>query len=109
PAVELVDVAHVAGEVEEEGDQAAIEVGEVDPGSEDAPARVAGVVDDAAAEDPDLDLGIQEDEVDGGLGGGQRGGVLGVEVARVAQLEDPGDAVAAHVGAAEVDLSAAAQ
>ena len=107
PAVELVDVAHVADEVEEEGDQAAIEVREVDPGAEDAPPGVARVVDDAAAEDADLDLGIEQDEVDRGLGRGQRGGVLGVEVARVAQLEDPRDAVAAHVRAAEVDLAAA--
>ena len=68
PAVELVDEADVADEEEEERDQAAIEVREVQPGAEDPPARVARVLDDAAAEDADLDLGVEQHEVDGGLG-----------------------------------------
>ena len=46
-----------------------VEVGEVDPGPEHPLAGVPGVVDHAAAEDADLDLGIEQDQVDGGLGG----------------------------------------
>jgi hypothetical protein len=62
PALDLADVAQVADEVEEIGDQAAVQVGEVDPGAEDPPSRVAGVVDDAAAQHADLDLGVEQDE-----------------------------------------------
>ena len=60
------------------------------------------MLDLAAAEDADLDLGVEQREVDGDLGGGQRGVVLGVEVPRVAQLEHAGAALAAQVRGAEV-------
>ena len=77
-AVDLVDVAEVAHQVEEEVDPPVIEVREVDARAERALAGVARVVDHAAAEHPDLDLGIEQDQVDGGLGLGERGAVLGV-------------------------------
>ncbi len=48
---------------------------------------VARVVDHAAAEHADLDLGVEQDQVDRGLGGGQRARVLGIQMPRVAQLE----------------------
>ncbi len=102
-AEDLVDVAHVAHHVEQEVDPPVVEVGQVDPGAERPLAGVARMVDDAAAEHPDLDLGIEQDQVDGRLGLVQRVPVLGVEVARVAQLEHAGAAVASDASVAEVD------
>ena len=76
---------------------------EVDPGAEDALAGVARVIDDRAAQHADLGLGIEQDQVDGRLGRAERGAVLGVEVALVAELEHgrtplPRDARGAEVG-----------
>jgi hypothetical protein len=77
-AVDLVDVAHVADDVEQVVDPAHVQQCEVDASAEDALARVARVIDHAAAEHPDLDLGIEQDQIDGGLGLVQRVPVLGV-------------------------------
>ena len=67
------------------------------------------MLDDAAAEDADLDLGVEEREVDGDLGRRERRLVLGVEVARVAQLEQARAALAAQVRRAEVGNTAGAE
>ena len=72
-------------------------------------AGVARVVDDATAEHADLNLGIEQDEVDRGLGLGQRVSVLGVQVARVAQLEYAGPALSGDACVAEVNASVGAK
>jgi hypothetical protein len=77
-AVDLVDVPHVTHDVEQVVDLAHVEEREVDARAEDALARVARVIDHATAEHPDLDLGIEQDQIDGGLGLVQRVPVLGV-------------------------------
>ena len=89
PAVDLVDEPEVADREEQVGDLAAVEVGEVQAGAEDAPAGVALVLDDAAAQHADLDRVVEQHEIDRGLERRDRRVVLGVEVARVAQLDDP--------------------
>ena len=96
PAVDLVDEAEVADREEQVGDLAAVEVGEVQAGAEDAPAGVARVLDDAAAQHADLDLRVEQDEVDRRLQRAGRRVVLGVEVARVAQLDGADVAAAAR-------------
>ena len=58
-AVDLVHEAEVADREEQVGDLAAVEVGEVQPGAEDAPPGVARVLDDAAAQHRDLDLRVE--------------------------------------------------
>ena len=75
---------------EQERDLAVVEPGQVEAGPEHA--RVARVVDQAAAQHAELDLGVEQDQVDRALRGGERRVVLGVEVARVAQLEHAGAA-----------------
>ena len=64
PAEDLVHEPEVADREEQVGDLAAVEVREVQAGAEDAPAGVARVLDDAAAQHADLDLGVEQDEVD---------------------------------------------
>jgi hypothetical protein len=64
------------------------------------------VLDDATAHGADLGLGIEQGEIDGDLGRGQSDVVLGVEVARVAQLDHRRRALAADRGGPEVDLAA---
>src|SRR5215831_2216988 len=86
--VDLVDIAEVAEQVEEEVDAPVVEVGEVDTGSEHPHARVARMLRHPAAYHPDLDGRVEQDQVDAALGRGERRLVLGVEMARVAQLED---------------------
>jgi hypothetical protein len=81
-AVELVDQAEVAQDVPEEADLALVEVREVDAGAEQALARVLGVRDGVAAQHADLGLRVEQREVDRGLQAGDRGLVLGVQVAR---------------------------
>ena len=88
---------------------AAVEVGEVDARAEDPPPRVARVLDDAAAEDADLDLRVEQREVDRDLGRAERRVVLGVEVARVAQLEHPRPPLAAQRSGPEVGDAAGAE
>ena len=60
------------------------------------------MLDHAAAEHADLDRRVEQREVDRDLGGVQRRVVLGIEVARVAQLEHAGATLAAQVRRAEV-------
>ena len=88
PAEDLVHEPEVADREEQVGDLAAVEVREVQAGAEDALAGVARVLDDAAAQHADLDRRVEQDEVDRGLERAGRRVVLGVEVARVAQLDD---------------------
>ena len=93
-AVDLVHEPEVADREEQVGDLAAVEVGEVQARAEDPPAGVARMLDDAAAQHRDLHLRVADQQVDAGL---QRPGgrvVLGVEVARVAQLDGADVAVA---------------
>ena len=97
PAVDLVDVAEVAGDEEDERELAEVEPGQVEARAEDPRSRVAGVLDHAAAHHSDLDLGIEQDQVDGALGRPQRRVVLGVQVARVADLEVPDVPLAPHM------------
>ena len=87
-AVELVDVAEVADQVEQEVDPALVEVREVDARAEDAPAGVAGVVDHAAAHHARPRSRGRAAPGRRPLGRTERGSVLGVEVARVDQLDD---------------------
>ncbi len=79
------------------------------PGAERALAGVAGVVDHAAAEHHHLDVGIEQDEIDRRFGGGQGGVVLGVQVARVGQLEQAGASVAGDARCTQVCSAAAPQ
>ena len=82
---------------------AVVEARQVEPGPEDPPPRVPRVVELPAAQHADLDLGVEQHEVDGGLERRERGVVLGVEMARVAQLDEAGAPAALDRGAAEVD------
>ena len=103
-AVELVDIAEVADQVEEEVDLAVVEVGEVDARAEYALAGVAGVVDRRRrASRPTSIAGSSRIRSTAPLGRAERGAVLGVEVAGVAQLEDPRPAAAGDADRAEVD------
>ena len=77
--------AEVARDEEREWDLAGVEPRQVQAGPEHA--RVTRVVDRAAAQHADLDLRVEQHQVHRALRGGQRRVVLGVEVARVAQLE----------------------
>ncbi len=79
-----------------------VQPGQVEAGAEDPRSRVAGVLDDAAAQNADLDLGIEQDQVDGALARGDGGVVLGVQVARVAKLEHSRATLPADVNRAEV-------
>ncbi len=64
-----------------------VEVRQVQTRAEHALARVARMADDRAADDADLDAGIEEREVDRRLGRRQRDAVLGIEVPVVPDLE----------------------
>ena len=108
-AQHLVHQPEVAHREEQVGDLAAVEVREVQPGAEDPPAGVARVLDDAAAQHRDLDLLVEQREVDRGLQRAGRGVVLGVEVARVAQLDRADLAVADDRRGAEIDVAGALQ
>ena len=108
-AEDLVHEAEVAHGEEQVGDLAAVEVREVQAGAEDAPAGVARVLDDAAPQHRDLDLGVEQREVDRGLQRAGRRVVLGVEVARVAQLDGADLAGAGDRRRAEVDVAGARQ
>ena len=61
------------------------------------------MVDDTAAEDGDLDVGIEQQQVDRDLRRRNGRVVLGIEVAWVAQLQHPGAPVAAKAHLSEVD------
>ena len=87
PRIDLVHEPEVADREEQVGDLAAVEVGEVQAGAEDAPAGVARVLDDAAAQHADLDRGSSRTRSIAASSGPVRRVVLGVEVARVAQLD----------------------
>ena len=87
PAEHLVDETEVSHGEEQVGDLAAVEMREVQAGAEDPLAGVARVLDDAAAQDADLDRRVEQDEVDRRFERAGGGVVLGVEVARVAQLD----------------------
>jgi hypothetical protein len=60
------------------------------------------MIDGAAPQHGDLDLGVEQDQVDAHFGGTEGDVVLGVQVPGVAQLEDAGAAAALDVGDAEV-------
>ena len=106
-AVDLVDEAEIPDREEQVGDLAAVEVGEVQAGAEDAPIRVARVVDRSAPQDRDLDLRVEEDEVDRGFQRAGRRVVLGVEVARVSELDRADVAASGDGGGAEVGVPGA--
>ena len=102
PSEELVHVAEIAGDEEHEVETTVVEVREVEPGAEYALARVARVGDDGAADDADLDLGVEQREVDRDLGGRERLAVLGVQVAVVPDLDVRDRAAPLEVRAAEI-------
>src|SRR5439155_24590555 len=85
-AEELVHVAEVAGDEEHEVEAAVIEVREVEARAEHAPPGMARVTDDGAADHTNLDFGVEQREVYGGLGCRQRYAVLGVQMPFVADL-----------------------
>ena len=87
PPEELVHVAEVARDEEQEVEAPVVEVREVEARAEDAPAGVARVADDRTADHADLDLGVEQREIDRDLRRGQRLAVLGVQVPVVADLE----------------------
>src|SRR6185437_15136943 len=109
PSVDLVHVAEVAGDEEEEREPPVVEEREVQPRAEDAPARVALVLDDAAADDHHLDVRIEQGEVGRPLGRAERVVILGVQPPRVADLEVPGLAAPFEAGDAEVGDAARAK
>ena len=86
-----------------------VEPSQVEAGPEDARAAVAGMIDLPASQHADLDLGVEQDQVDGAFRGGEGGVVLGVEVARVAQLQHARPALAANVDRAQVGHPAGAE
>ena len=60
PRQQLVDVAEVALQEPDERDLAAIEVGEVDAGAENAPAAIFRMLDRAAADDGDVGRAVED-------------------------------------------------
>ena len=72
------------------------------PAPEDPHVPVTRVLRHAAAEHPDLDDRVEQDQVDAALGRGERRLVFGVEMPRVAQLEDARPSPARHADGPEV-------
>ncbi len=82
-AHELVDDAHVALQEPHERDLAAIEMGQVDAGVEDAPAAPFRMLHLGAAQHRDVARAIERRHIDRAFERIERGLVLGVEEARV--------------------------
>ena len=103
PAVDLVHVAEVAHQVEQEVDPPEVQAGEVDARPEHAHAGVARVLDHAAADHADLDLRVEQDQVDRGARSGRasgrprRSGAAGCVSSRIAGPAAAGDSHRAEV------------
>ena len=102
PAIELVDVAEVALEIPEERNPAVIEVREIDAGAEHVAVLVFRMLDRHAAQHRDLDLRIEQREIDAGFHAVERGLVLGIEEARIAERQDRRLAAPLDRGAGQV-------
>ena len=79
-----------------------VQVREVETRTEDAPAGVARMADDGAADHAHLHLGVEQGQVDRDLGGRKRVAVLGVQVAVVPDLEVRRAPAALEVRPAEI-------
>ncbi len=104
-AEHLVHIAEVALYVPDEGYLAAIEVGQVDAGAENAPAVIFGMIDLAAADDGDFCRRIKDRDVDCNLHLVQRRPILGVQVARIGGGEIGRDAAALDPHRPEFDYA----
>jgi hypothetical protein len=67
------------------------------------------MVDDPSSEHADLDLGIEQDQVDAPLRRPEREAVLGVQVARIGELQDARPATPLHPNGSEVGDSGGAE
>ena len=104
-AEDLVHIAEVALHVPDEGYPAAIKVGQVDAGAENALAAILGVIDLAAAHDGDFCRRIEDRDVDRDLHRVERRLILGVQVARIGGGEMGGDAAALDPHRPEIDCA----
>ncbi len=102
-ALDLAEVSELASQQEiDQRDLAVVQVGQVDAGAEDPPARVLRMGHRRSAQHADADFIVEQREVDAGLQGLDRLVILGVEVLEVAQRQPCGAALALDHYLAEV-------
>ncbi len=105
-AQHLVDDAHVAADVPEERNFAAIEMRQVDAARKNLAALVFRMIDEVAAQHADFAERIEDRDIGRGFGVVERVVVLGIEKARVLDGDDRGLALALDPRRAEIDDAA---